>query len=176
MCMNLIIRLLHIFLQSFFRTPLDFLGTSILSFRVAPTDLDLNLHMTNSRYSSIMDLGRLDLILRSNGRGLVFKKKWQAVLGASHIRFRRALNCFQKFELHSRIIGWDEKWFYIEQRLVSQGQLAAVAIVKALFINRKGSVPTQKVFSELKIVLEKERLTPTIRHWLTLEESIREKR
>ncbi|AIL12339.1 hypothetical protein IM40_00490 [Candidatus Paracaedimonas acanthamoebae] len=171
--MNLIIRLLRVFLYSFFRTPLDFFEISIVSFRVVPTDLDLNLHMTNSRYLSVMDLGRLDLLLRSKGRTFLFKKKWQAVLGASHIRFRRSLQCFQKFELHSRIIGWDEKWFYIEQRIFSKGQLITIAILKALFISKKGSVPTQKVFSELKVALEKERLTPTIKHWLEMEESIR---
>lgn len=173
--MNLIIRLLRVFLHSFFRPPLDFFETSVVFFKVIPTDLDLNLHMTNSRYFSLMDLGRLDLILRSKGRTLIFKKKWQAVLGASYVRFRRALNCFQKVELHSRIIGWDEKWFYIEQRIFSKGQLITVAILKAVFISSKGSVPTEKVFSELKVVLEKERLTPVIKQWLAMEDSMREK-
>jgi len=173
--MNLIIRLLRIFLHSFFRIPLDFFETSIVFFRVAPTDLDLNLHMTNSRYFSVMDLGRLDLLLRSKGRTLIFKKKWQAVIGASHISFHRALKCFQKFEVHSRIIGWDEKWFYIEQRIFSKGQLMTVAIIKALFISKKGSARTQKVLSELKVVFEKERLTPIIKHWREMKESMREK-
>ena len=172
--MNLIMRLLRVFLHSFFRPSLDFFGTSIVSFRVVPTDLDLNLHMTNSRYFSIMDLGRLDLLLRSKGRDFILKKKWQAVLGASHVKFRRSLQCFQKFELQSCIIGWDEKWLYIEQRIFSEGQLITVAILKALFINKKGSVSTQNVFKELKVSLEKERLTPTIKHWLKMEESIRE--
>ncbi|OJX13889.1 MAG: hypothetical protein BGO77_01060 [Caedibacter sp. 37-49] len=172
--MNLIIRLLRVFISAFFRTPLDFFGTSVVSFRVVPTDIDLNLHMTNSRYSSLMDLGRLDLLLRSSGRDFFLKKKWQAVLGASHIRFRRSLKCFQKFELQSRVIGWDEKWFYIEQRIFSNGHLITVAILKALFVNRRGSVPTQIVFKELNVTLEKERLTPAIKHWLKMEASIRE--
>lgn len=166
---------MRVFFHSFFRIPLDFFETSTVTFKVMPTDLDLNLHMTNSRYFSVMDLGRLDLLLRSKGRKFLFKKKWQAVLGASHIRFRRSLHCFQKFEVHSRIIGWDEKWFYIEQRIFSKGQLITIALLKALFVSKKGSVPTQKVFSELSLSLEKDQLTPAIKDWLKMEESIREK-
>lgn len=172
--MNLIIRLLRVFLFSFFRSSVDFFGTGIIHFRVVPTDLDLNLHMTNSRYHSVMDLGRLDLLMRSKGRDFFLKNKWQAVLGASHIRFRRSLKCFQKFELQTRVIGWDEKWFYIEQRIFSGGHLITVALLKALFISRRGSVPTQKVFKMLNVSFGQERLTPAIKHWLKMENSIRE--
>ena len=37
---------------------------SKLTFRVWPTDLDLSLHMNNGRYLTIMDIGRLDFMVR----------------------------------------------------------------------------------------------------------------
>lgn len=40
------------------RLPLDLLDASVVGFRVWPTDLDINLHMTNARYLSVMDAGR----------------------------------------------------------------------------------------------------------------------
>ena len=36
-----------------------------LNFRVMPTDCDLNMHMTNARYFSFMDLGRVDVMLKT---------------------------------------------------------------------------------------------------------------
>ncbi|WP_375731226.1 thioesterase family protein, partial [Azospirillum sp. B506] len=66
--MNLIFRLLAVAVAAIYsawrgrRTGL--LEPSTLRFRVWPTDLDLNLHMTNARYFSVMDLGRTDLAIR----------------------------------------------------------------------------------------------------------------
>ena len=53
------------------RPPLEPLGTSVLGFLVWPNDLDVNVHMNNGRFLSIMDLGRFDLSFRTDlGRAM----------------------------------------------------------------------------------------------------------
>src|SRR3990170_2263282 len=64
--MNLWLRLLWLFVSAPFRPKLEMPGgTSILRFRVWPHDLDLSLHMNNGRYLTIMDQGRLDVMVQS---------------------------------------------------------------------------------------------------------------
>ncbi|MCC8539413.1 thioesterase family protein, partial [Xanthomonas codiaei] len=64
--MNLWFRLLALLAMSWFRPKLQApFGVSQLRFRVLPTDIDTNLHMTNGRYWTIFDLGRLDLVMRT---------------------------------------------------------------------------------------------------------------
>src|SRR5690606_32733351 len=87
--MNLLFRLLKTLLR-FFLLPsrIGILDESIVRFRVWPNDLDTNLHMNNGRYLTLMDLGRLDLLLRNGSVTFVIRNTWYPVLAGSLIRFR----------------------------------------------------------------------------------------
>ncbi|MGD9171509.1 MAG: thioesterase family protein, partial [Candidatus Thiodiazotropha sp.] len=117
--MNLLLRFLKVFLTALLRPRMGLLESSTLSFRVLPTDLDFNLHMNNARYLSFMDLGRTDLLVRAGMLGLVSRKRWKPVTGSIDIKYRRSLMPFQRFKLYTRVLCWDEKWLYLEQRLES---------------------------------------------------------
>ena len=147
--MNLITRLLRVLISSLLRPRMDMLDSSTLSFRVLPTDLDLNLHMNNARYLSFMDLGRTDLLLRAGMLGMVHRERWRPVVGSIDIKFRRPLKPFQRFTLRSRLLCWDEKWLYLEQWIESARGVHAVATVRGLFVARKGSVPSRTVMDRM---------------------------
>ncbi|HTS88800.1 MAG TPA: acyl-CoA thioesterase [Gemmatimonadales bacterium] len=127
----------------------DPLGEARLTFRVLPTDLDLNLHMNNARYLALMDLGRVDLLNRMGLIRLAFRGRWFPVLGAVALRFHRPLQLWDQLQLATRITGWDEKWFYLEQRFERGGTPIATAHVKALLRSPEGSVPTKQVLTSL---------------------------
>jgi hypothetical protein len=67
------------------------------------------------------------------------------VVGSIDIKYRRPLHLLQPFALKTRLLCWDEKWIYMEQRLESTRGVHAVATVRGLFVDRDGSVPTRKV-------------------------------
>lgn len=141
--MNLIFRLLRVVVTALLKPRIGLLDRSELSFRVLPTDLDVNLHMTNARYLSMMDLGRTDLMIRAGMLGLVRRERWLPVVGGIDIRFRRSLMPFQRFTLKSRLVCWDEKWLYLEQRIESDQGVHSIATVRGLFRGRGGSVPSR---------------------------------
>lgn len=143
--MNLWLRVLKVLVISFFRPRLGFRDESLLHFRVAPSDLDINVHMNNARYLAIMDLGRWDLIIRSGMWRLVLKTKMQPVLGGSVVRFRRSLRPFQPFSLRTRLIAWDERWVYIEHRIESGGALYCWGLMRAGFVRGGQLMPPPDV-------------------------------
>lgn len=171
--MNLLLRLFLVVFQAFFRPKIGFFNASVVTFRVLPNDLDLNLHMTNSRYLSVMDLGRVDLLIRSGLSKHLLHEKWQAVLGSAHIRFRRSLKPFQKYQLKTQLISMDDKWFYIEQRFESDGQLIAYGLVKAVFVGKKGSIPVRQVIDICKLDHPIPSMKESITLWNQMEESIK---
>ncbi|WP_313399168.1 thioesterase family protein [Stenotrophomonas sp.] len=117
--MNLWFRLLHLLICSLFRPRLTALAdVSRLQFRVLPNDLDLNMHMTNGRYWTIFDLGRLDLVLRTGLARVAMRSKWAPIAGAGTIQFRRELKPFQRFTLETRMIGWVGGRILMEQRVL----------------------------------------------------------
>jgi acyl-CoA thioesterase FadM len=125
--------------------------------RVWPTDMDLNFHLNDGRYVSLSGLARVDLMLRNGLLRRALKRGWYPVVGGVVIRYRREIRAFEKFELHSRILGWDEKWFYFEHRFEKGGSVVALAYARGVMRTREGAVPPSDV---LQLVEWKEASPP----------------
>lgn len=141
----MLLRTLSIVLTSRLRGALPLLGTSVLRMRVMPGDLDSNLHMNNGRYFSVADLGRFDHGLRSQLWKQALRRGWRPVAGDANGRFSVSLQPFQRYELHTRLLGWDAKWFFVEHRYLLGSRVAALVVIRYLFTSQRGKVPTSLV-------------------------------
>ena len=141
--MNLWIRLIWLLLTAHRRGHLDLpRDTSVLNFRVWPHDLDLSLHLNNGRYLTLMDLGRLDVMVRSGLWREVLRHTWTPIASAITIRFQRELRPFQKFRLDTKLLCWDASLVVMEQMFIidggpRDGQVAARALFKGGLYDRK---------------------------------------
>ena len=151
-----------------------------LTLRVLPNDLDTNYHMNNGRYLTIMDLGRFYLILRTGLLRLMVQQKSVPILAAATIRYRMPLDPFQKFHLDTRLVCWDDKWVYIEQRFIyadgpKKDAVAAIGLVKGGFYDKKNktTLPTQLLLDSLNISDHSPAFPPEISKWIEAEESLR---
>ncbi|MFV0287381.1 MAG: acyl-CoA thioesterase [Demequina sp.] len=136
--MNLWWRLLLTRLRSRRRGALSLWSTAVTPFRVAPTDLDVLGHMNNGRYLTLMDLGRLDLMVRSGFWEDLERRGWFPVVAGQTITFRKELRLGQRFEIHSRILGLDDRWGYLEQRFCVGDTVHAHALVRTRFLKKSG--------------------------------------
>lgn len=143
--MNLIFRLIWLFVSASRRERIGLTDESELTLRVLPTDLDINMHLTNARYLSMMDLGRSELIIQTGMLKKVLTRRWLPVVAVANLRFIKQIDPFQRYQLVTRVIGWDEKWFYIEQRFEVKEKLAAVGVIKGLFRSKSGNIPTAEM-------------------------------
>ena len=167
--MNLLFRLFIIMIESLFRKRLHPLSESVLNLTVLPNDLDLNMHMNNGRFLSIMDLGRLDLLIRTDLAKALFKHRWQPLVGAVNVRYKLSLMPFDRYRLHTKVIGWDEKWFYIEQRFERKNRTIAVAIVKALFRGPKRNITPEDTLRLIHVNIDPPKMPDKILKWLSME-------
>jgi acyl-CoA thioesterase FadM len=169
--MNLLFRLLKTLLLWALRpSRRGILDESVVRFRVWPNDLDTNLHMNNGRYMTLMDLGRLDLLLRNGAIAHVMRQKWYPVLAGSLIRFRRPLNLFQRFEIRTRIVTWDSKWVYLEQRILRRGDLILQAWLKGVFVAKAGgSVPITSLLERMGVREDPPPMPEGLSAWLEAE-------
>jgi len=127
------------------RPPLGLLDDSVIELRVLPGDLDQNRHLNNGRYLTMMDLGRFDLVVRSGLMRHLLRERWYPVVAAATIRFRRPLDAFQTYALRTRLLGWDETGFFLEQRFERGETVCAVAVIKGVFLGPDGKVPTARL-------------------------------
>ena len=164
--MNLFLRLLLLFLTSSFRPRCDVLGPVRKRFIVWPPDLDVLFHVNNGVYLSMLDVARVDLMLRSGVATTLRRKGFYPVVAAETIRFRRSLQLFQVFEVETAIIGWDEKAFVIQHRFLRREELVAEAVVRARFLRRKGgTVGSQELLEAIGRSAPSPPLPPWVEAW-----------
>ncbi|MFH1034590.1 MAG: thioesterase family protein [Pseudomonadota bacterium] len=170
--MNLLLRLIKTVLMALKGRPLPPLGESLISMRVWPNDLDMNLHMNNGRYLTLMDLGRFDLTIRTGLGRAALRGRWRPMLGAATIRFRRGLRPFQRYDLRTRLVYWDHKWFFMEQRFEVAGQVYASALVKGVFVGPREKISPQVVAQAIGHDGASPPMPEEVRAWLQWEPSV----
>lgn len=155
-------------------------GVSRLHFRVLPTDLDTSLHLNNGRYLTLMDFGRLDVMVCGGLWRAVLRNKWTPVASAIKIRYRRELRLFQRFEIVTRIVAWDAANVVMEQNFIfldgpNAGQIAAQALFKGGLYDRseRRFVPIARLMSEVGVVASSPMLTPEVDAFLKADDELK---
>ena len=119
-----------------------------LRFRVWPHDCDFNFHLTSSRYLAVMDLCRIDLLIRMGLTKLIFKKRWKFVVGAQEITYIKEMPPLARFQVTTQVLNWDEKYFYIEHRVSRRGKLHAIAHIRVAVIEGKSVISMGDIMKE----------------------------
>jgi acyl-CoA thioesterase FadM len=125
--------------------------------------------MNNGRYLSIMDLGRLDLLMRTDLMGALLKHRWQPLVGGVSMRYRQSLLPLARYKLHTKVIGWDDKWFYMEQKFTKKNRLIAVGLVKALFRGKGRNLSPDEVLRLIKVNIEAPQIPERVLTWLSMD-------
>jgi YbgC/YbaW family acyl-CoA thioester hydrolase len=112
------------------------LDPSVTRMRVRPGDLDLYLHVNNGTYLQMMDVARSNYIADLGGFPLLQEKGWYPVVAASAMNYRRSLQLWDRFEITTRVLGWDERVVYLEQVFSRRGDLCARGLVAGRFLAR----------------------------------------
>ena len=177
--MNLYIRfLLLIVKRLFWRHKASIFSECSTPFRVAPTDLDLNFHMNNGKYLSIMDLGRFDLLLKTKTFYSLALTGHYPVVVSESIRFKRSLAPFQRFDLVTQIESFDDRDFFITQkfRVKEEGRTItyAVGYMKGRFKKRgrKNSLKTQELFELVGEELRANQMSDLARFQSSIEQEL----
>lgn len=180
--MNLWLRLLWCLLTARFRPGLVLpADAGQLHFRVWPHDLDLSVHMNNGRYLTIMDLGRLDVMVQSGLWRAVLANKWTPIASTVTIRFKRELRLFQKYRLETRLSCWDTSLVVMEQTFLLEGgprdgQIAALALFKGGLYDRKARafVPIAKLMETIGVSAVSPQPAPEVAAFLKADAELKQ--
>jgi len=168
--MNLYFRLLFLLLWQIPRnkTKQSLLDTSHYSFKVLPLDCDINLHLTNSRYLALMDLARTMMMSDCGLFSKMLKRKWLPIVSSTEITFVKDIKPWQSCDIETQVIGWDHKYFYIEQRFICNGKVHAIANLRGLFVHKRKVVDMDKLIELTGETITSPDLPLHIIHWQAL--------
>lgn len=132
--MSLYFRLLIVLIRSWLGPSKPWSEESELRFRVLPTDCDLNLHLTSSRYIALSDLGRIHLLGQTGILGDIIKRRWFPFSAGVEVTYIRPIQPFQLFTVRTRALTWDDKYWYSEHRFEVADELRAIVLTRGLFV------------------------------------------
>lgn len=144
--MKMLFRLFWLMSRAKHRPRVSIWDTGRLSYRVRLRDLDLLRHMNNSVYLALLDLGRMDLVLRSGFWDQLRRHHVLPVVVNQTITYRKPLKLGDRFQIETRMAGTDDLTAYFEQRIHIGDVVYAEAVVRQRFIRQgTGSVPIEEL-------------------------------
>ena len=148
-----LLRLIRVVVKSQFKKKLSFDNdyTDSINLIVLPQDIDPFMELNNGRYVTLLDLGRFSLGAKVNMVSFLKRNNWSLTIIGTYNEYRYRLRLFQRFILKTKIIGYDEKWFYFFQKVERNGKTHMASIVKFAYTSKKGLVSTKEVITAMDI-------------------------
>ena len=100
---------------------------------------------------TVMETGRLDFMVRTGFFELARKRKWYFPSSSIHVQFFRPLKVFQRATLITRAFHIDEKWIYLEQKIIRNHKDIAFCIVKGTVKQGRDQLNVLEILKQLKI-------------------------
>jgi acyl-CoA thioesterase FadM len=171
--MNLWIRLLWAVLRSWRQPRIQPGDTIERRLRVWPGDIDINGHMNNGRYLTIIDLMLVEYFVRSGFARVMFKAGWRPMSGGAVITYRKGLSPAQRYRLRFTLAGADEVWNFMRfEFLRDDGTLCAAGYMKGAAVGRSGLVPNVQSYARMGLAFERRPVPEAVQHWMAAEQSV----
>ena len=79
------------------------------------------------------------------------RNNWSLTIVGTYNEYRHRLRLFQRFILKTKIIGYDEKWFYFFQKAERKGKSHMASVVKFAYTSKEGLVLPKEVITAMGI-------------------------
>ncbi|EKE44990.1 hypothetical protein OCGS_1025 [Oceaniovalibus guishaninsula JLT2003] len=151
-------------LSKFRRSPrLGLFDTHVSQHVCWPWDIDLWRELNNGRTLTLYDLGRVTLFMRIGVIDLMRRRRWAGTIAGASVRYRRRVRMFDRFEMRSRIIGWDARFLYLEQSMWRGDEATSHVLLRTAVTSAKGLVP----MDEAAVAMAHEGASPPLPDWVT---------
>lgn len=126
-------------------------GTHVSHHICWPWDIDMWMELNNGRTLTLYDLGRIPLAIRTGLWDTLKRNRWGIVVAGNTTRYRRRVRAFERFEMRSRCIGWDDRWFWLEHAMFTGGECSSHILIRGAVTSRKGMIPPPQVIKVMGV-------------------------
>jgi len=149
--------------------PIGPLATHVSHHRCWPWDLDMFLELNNGRTLTIYDLGRIPAARRAGLIRAQRQNRWGMTMAGASVRYRARIRVFDKLEMHSRLVGWDARFIYLEQSLWRGTTCCNQIVYRAALTDRNGIVPAAALMAALGLGGPSPAMPGWVQAWIASE-------
>lgn len=149
--------------------PLPLTGTHVSHHICWPWDLDIWWELNNGRALTLYDLGRIPLAQRIGLIRVLRAQGWGLTMAGVSVRYRRRVRMFDRVEIRSRCVGWDERFIYIVQSMWKGETCASQALYRSAVTDSSGIVAPARVIEALGQEASSPALPGWVANWIAAE-------
>ncbi|WP_210528648.1 acyl-CoA thioesterase [Rubellimicrobium arenae] len=135
-----------------------------------PWDIDIFGELNNGRTLTLYDLGRIPWSRRIGLTRILRDQRWQVAVAGASVRYRKRVHTFQSVRMRTRALGWDQRFFYIEQAMwLPSGTCASHILIRSAVTDRNGIVPPLRVLEAMGASRPSPPLPSWVAEWIEAE-------
>lgn len=142
--------------------PLKVLDPHVSQHRVYPWDLDPWRELNNGRTLTLFDLGRIPMSIRMGFDKVANANGWGITVAGNSTRYRKRVTVFTMLTQRCRVLGWDDRFSYVEQSFWRGDDCTAQMLLRSAFTSKSGIVPPAKVLA----ALNQDPVSPPLPAWV----------
>lgn len=111
-------------------------------------DIDLFGQLNHCRYLLLMDFARLHYLRRAGFLAPALRKRWIMPVAGIDVDFYRPLKPFERFEIATQVLSWDDRWFFVRHTFRTPSRTAsaiATGYAKVVVRSTSGVVEPARV-------------------------------
>ncbi|MDJ1008245.1 MAG: acyl-CoA thioesterase [Paracoccaceae bacterium] len=144
-------------------------GTAVTHHRAWPWDTDMYGEINNGRILTLMELGRWGLAVESGLLQAMRQRRAGFAVAGVSVRYRRRVPLFARYRIETRPLGWDARFFYIDQSMWMDEVAANQALIRAAIVSRDGTIPPADIAADLGHDEPSPELPPWVGNWISAE-------
>lgn len=173
--MNLYFRLLLALIRGRLKSGMEPTDELVRQMRVLPNDIDVNFHMNNGRYMTVVDLFIVEYFMRTNMLRPMMKMGWKPMFGGHLVTYQRGLSMFEKYTMEFKVVGMDEHWVFFSYVFRNtSGKIAAKGYAKGASVSKKGLVPIAIFSEKIGVPIMTDALPEAVIDWIAADNTLRQ--
>jgi acyl-CoA thioesterase FadM len=102
------------------------------------SEIDINGHMNQAAYAQVLELGRMDWVIRSGAWAEFRRREIGAAVAEQRIVYRRELRPRQRYAIDTRAVRMDGRLLVFDALMTVGDRVHARSEAKLIFIGRDG--------------------------------------
>jgi acyl-CoA thioesterase FadM len=141
---------------------LDFYDAFVTHHRAWPWDTDIFGELNHGRILTLFELARWEMTTRMGMDRLVLKEGFGFAIAGTSVRYRRRIPTWSRYQVKTRFLGFDGRFFYINQSMWMGDEPCHDALLRAAFMHGGKSVPAAEMAAKMGMTE-----SPPLPEWVT---------
>ncbi|MEM9971841.1 MAG: acyl-CoA thioesterase, partial [Pseudomonadota bacterium] len=145
--------------------PMGIYDTHVSYHRAWPWDTDMFGELNNGRILTLFELGRWQSTVRYGFLRYFLKNRMSFAVAGVSVRYRRRIPVFQRYRIQTRVLGYGERFIYIEQSMWQGDTPCHHMLLRAAIRDKDGTVLPRDFMERAGLEAEPRELPAWVRAW-----------